>query len=42
MTVHVIATSRTLVERLPDLGREQAEEELQSALAQAARLGATI
>jgi FMN-dependent NADH-azoreductase len=42
MTVHLVATSRTLADRLPDLGGEQAEEELRTALAQATLLGATL
>jgi FMN-dependent NADH-azoreductase len=42
MTVHVVATSRTLADRVPDLGGVQADEEFQSALAQASQLGARI
>jgi FMN-dependent NADH-azoreductase len=42
MTVHVVATSRTLHERVPDLGSEQAEKEFQTALARMTRLGATL
>jgi FMN-dependent NADH-azoreductase len=42
MTVHVVATSRTLADRVPDLGPARADEEFRSALSQAARLGAEI
>ena len=42
MTVHVVATSRTLADRVPDLGQVQAHEEYQSALTQAAWLGANL
>ncbi|GAA1980375.1 FMN-dependent NADH-azoreductase [Microbacterium pumilum] len=42
MTVHVVATSRTLAERVPDLGARRAAEELEAALAEARRLGSTI
>jgi FMN-dependent NADH-azoreductase len=42
MTVHIVATSRTLADRLPDLGGEQAEKEFRTALRQAARLGSTL
>jgi FMN-dependent NADH-azoreductase len=42
MTVHVVATSRTLADRVPDLEQARADEEFQSALSQAAQLGARI
>jgi FMN-dependent NADH-azoreductase len=42
MTVHVVATSRTLADRVADLGRMRADEEFQSALTRAAWLGANI
>jgi FMN-dependent NADH-azoreductase len=42
MTVHVVATSRTLSDRVPDLGPARADAEFRSALSQAASLGAEI
>lgn len=42
MTVHVVATSRTLADRVPDLGADTAAQEFEAALAECRRLGATI
>lgn len=41
MTVHVVATSRTLADRVPDLGADQAAQEFERALAECRRLGST-
>lgn len=42
MDVHVVATSRTLSDRVPTLDAERAGAELEAALVESRRLGATI
>jgi len=42
MDVHVVATSRTVADRVPELGLPQAEAEFAAATAEASRLGATL